>query len=203
MLPQRVLLVYEEIPERTVILYLGGTDLAEAGLTFAQLASIHGTYVNATEMTDAQQEIHDKVNQAIFGEWDEDRGIKDEAKPALWQSAKIFQTDDESLNKEGYPPKIDSGAIVVHCGFALESKRGGLMHGLDIYPSREPQPPPSPQRFESWRWFCGACKGMTLQQIEEAAGAPWGTILNWSMRDQVPIAAYIAVRDFPSEKRRL
>jgi hypothetical protein len=111
-----ILLVYEEIPERTVILYLNADDLAKADLTFVQLVSIHGTYVNNSDMTDDQQEIHDKVNQAIFGEWDVE---KNSTKPALWQSAKIFQGDDENLNKESEPPKIDLGAIVIHCGFVL------------------------------------------------------------------------------------
>lgn len=58
-------------------------------------------------------------------------------------------------------------------------------------------------RFETWRWFCGACAGMTLAQIEEATGVPFGTILAWSMSDKIPESAYIAVRDFPGEKRRL
>lgn len=53
-----------------------------------------------------------------------------------------------------------------------------------------------------WRDFCDACNGMTLAQIEEAAGVPFGTILAWSMDDKIPESAYIAVRDFPGEKRR-
>lgn len=75
------------------------------------------------------------------------------------------------------------------------------MRGFDIVGIKERSTPP-PQRFETWRWFCKACNGMTLQQIEEAAGVPWGTILAWSMDDQVPIDAYVAVRDFPGEKRK-
>ena len=114
--PQNVLLVYEEIPDRAVILYLNGAHLAEAGITYEELASVHGFYQNATDMTETQEKILSKVGEAIFGVYD---GEKRESSPALWQSAKIFQTDDEELNREGSPPKIDSGAIVVHCGFAL------------------------------------------------------------------------------------
>lgn len=63
-----VLLVYEEIPERTVILYLNATDLEAAKLSYEEIASIHGTYVNSTDMDKAQEEIHDKVNQQAH-EW--------------------------------------------------------------------------------------------------------------------------------------
>lgn len=62
---------------------------------------------------------------------------------------------------------------------------------------------PKPSRFAAWRWFAKACTGMTIAQIEEAAGVPWGTIFSWSVDDKIPEATYIAVRDFPGEKRRL
>jgi hypothetical protein len=37
--------------------------------------------------------------------------------------------------------------------------------------------------WTSWRDFC---EGMTLAQIEEATGVPWGTILALSMDDMIP-----------------
>lgn len=51
--------------------------------------------------------------------------------------------------------------------------------------------------------FIRAYAGMTIAQIEQTAKAPWGTIMGWLMDDQIPIAAYIAVRDFPGESRSL
>lgn len=113
---QRIILVYEEIPERTVILYLSLPDLEAAGLSYKDLVSIHGTYVNNSDIDDAQKEIHDRVSQAIFGEWIEATGSQ---VPALWQNRKIVQTNDDALSRVGVPPKIDLGAIVIHCGFAL------------------------------------------------------------------------------------
>ena len=76
------------------------------------------------------------------------------------------------------------------------------MRGLDIYPRESVKSDP-PARFETWRWFCAACNGMTIAQIEEAAGVPWGTLLAWSMDDRVPEDMCVAVRDFPGEKRKL
>ena len=80
----------------------------------------------------------------------------------------------------------------------------GLPYALSDYvPPSERREAPSPVRFETWRWFCGACTGMTLAQIEEASGVPFGTLLAWSMDDKIPEDVYIRVRDFPGEKRRL
>lgn len=117
--PCNILLVYEEMPERTVIASLTLGDLVTVGLTLEDLASVHGSYMNATEMTDAQEKVHAKVSEAIFGKYDEDKEKND---PAAWASKIIFNMDDdEELNVEGKPPKIDvSGAtLVVHMGFAL------------------------------------------------------------------------------------
>lgn len=117
---RRVLLVYEEIPERTVILYLSGEDLKAAKLSYEEIASIHGTYQNSSDLTEKQEAIHDKVNAAIFGPWNEEKGDSD---PAVWQECRLFRSGDKNLNVEGKPPtiypKIDLGAIVIHCGFAL------------------------------------------------------------------------------------
>lgn len=111
-----ILLVYEEIPERTVIALLDGADLAAAGLSARVLASIHGTYDNTTDMDDVKEEIHAKVYAAVFGEYDEGA---ETSKPALWKNKIIFDTADESLCREGLPPEVNEGTIIVHMGFAL------------------------------------------------------------------------------------
>ena len=75
------------------------------------------------------------------------------------------------------------------------------MRGIHVDFHYPPESEPPARTHVFWREFCGACKGMTLAQIEEASKIPWGTILAWSMDDRVPIDVYAAVRDFPSEKR--
>lgn len=114
--PKNILLVYEEIPERTVIALLDRADLAAAGLSASEVASIHGNYRNNSETTEAQDEIHDKVWVCIFGEYDE---AAEDHKPALWKDKIIFATDDESLCREGMPPSISGDTVIVHTGFAL------------------------------------------------------------------------------------
>ena len=113
-----VLLVYEEVPDRTVILLLNSEDLAQARLSYEEIASIHGTFVNSSEMSEAQRPaVHDKVSQAIFGEWIEEKNTQ---LPAIWESKKIYQSGEEHLCKEGLPPKIDPGNVmVIAAGFVL------------------------------------------------------------------------------------
>ena len=118
---KNILLVYEEIPERTVILYLNATDLEAAKLSYEEIASIHGTYQNNSDLTQEQEKIHGKVSEAVFGPWNEE---KRESDPAVWRSRIIFATGDVDMTERvpgvnDPPPKIDLGAIVVHCGFAL------------------------------------------------------------------------------------
>lgn len=106
-----ILLVYEEIPERTVIVLLNRADLAAAGLSASEVLSIHGNYCNSSETTEEQDRVHDKVSRAIFAARD--------SRPALWADKIIFRTDDESLCREGVPPEVNEGTIIVHTGFAL------------------------------------------------------------------------------------
>jgi hypothetical protein len=111
-----ILLVYEKHLERTVIALLNGADLAAANLSTSDLASIHGTYDNTTDLSGDQEEIHAKVYAAIFGEYNEET---ETSEPALWKDKIIFRTDDESLCREGLPPEVNEGTIIVHTGFAL------------------------------------------------------------------------------------
>jgi hypothetical protein len=109
-----VLLVYEEIPERTVILNLSATDLEAAKIAISEIASLHGLYVNSSDMTDEQHAVHDRVAEAIFGKYEDG-----EHGPAIWGDKRIFQGDEPDLCKEGVPPMASGDFVVVHTGFML------------------------------------------------------------------------------------
>jgi hypothetical protein len=111
-----ILLIYEEIPQRTVIALLNGADLAAAGLSASEVMSLCGTYDNTVDLAKEKEEIHAKVHTAVFGEYNEDT---EEQGPALWADKIIFRTDDEALCREGMPPEITGDTVVVHTGFAL------------------------------------------------------------------------------------
>lgn len=112
----RILMIYEEIPDRTVILDLRDEDLKAAGLSRSDVADLHGRYVNLSDLTDAQQAISDRVSAAIFGEWKDDKKLEG---PALWADRIIFRTDEPELGKEGFPPMACGDFVVIHTGFVL------------------------------------------------------------------------------------
>lgn len=114
--PKSILLVYEEIPERTVIALLNGADLAAANLSATEVASTHSQYLNNTDMSEAQQDLCNKVGFALLGEYDEDAEV---LKSALWKDKIIFDTREPALCREGMPPEITGDTVVVHTGFAL------------------------------------------------------------------------------------
>lgn len=111
------LLIYEEVPERTVCLLLTNEDLVKAGLTPEQLASIHGTMMNTTDLTGVQEEIHTKIHERVFGPWNEEKGESD---PAIWEGAIIYRTDEDGF-PDGVPAKLSEvgDLVVVHTGFVL------------------------------------------------------------------------------------
>lgn len=104
---QQILLVYEQIPESTTILLLQAADLNAAGLKMADVVSIHGTYQNTTEVTEAQDRIHNTMSEAIS---------------TLWKDKIIFGATPEktSEGEDASPPQIDAArTIVIHTGFVL------------------------------------------------------------------------------------
>ena len=115
-----ILLVYEQSPESTTILLLNASHLDDAGITDAQIKDLHGTFNNTTSVTKAQQKVHDRLYEAIFGEYNDATGEND---PARWKSQIIYDSAEDERDVEsgpGLPPTIDAGKIiVVHTGIIL------------------------------------------------------------------------------------
>lgn len=113
-----ILLVYEQLPESTIILLIGDSDLAAAKISEAEIKNLHGVYSNTTGASKVQEKVHEKLYAAIFGLWDDE---KDESGPALWKDRIVFQSDleDEEANP-GLPPTLNLGeVIIVHTGTVL------------------------------------------------------------------------------------
>lgn len=113
------LLVYEEIPERTVILWLNDADLEAANITPSEIESIHSVYAGTVGTTKKEEKILAAVYEAVLGPWNE---AKQDNDPALWAAKIVFKSGEEE-DRAATPPRIGDFATgdfkVIHTGIML------------------------------------------------------------------------------------